>query len=225
MLRLVIAGNHDLSLDPQYWDTHRAVVGEYATMFSKNGHYDPDTPRLARDMWTGHRAKAANIHYLDEGMHNFTLNNGSTFSIYASPWQPEFCDWAFNYPHDEDRWNPPSLIEVPTAKPAPKARGDPKPIPEGAEVDIVMTHGPAHLRLDRCRDGNRAGCPHLLSALERVRPRLHCCGHIHEAWGAERVEWSSDASDSGVNECQVLAGTLDGRPKWRDTLPKDVVSS
>lgn len=45
------------------------------------------------------------------------------------------------------------------------------------------------MHLDVCVTGKRAGCPHLLAALERARPRLHCFGHIHEARGAERVSW------------------------------------
>ncbi|KAJ8104907.1 hypothetical protein OPT61_g10501 [Boeremia exigua] len=26
--------------------------------------------------------------------------------------------------------------------------------------------------------------------MRRCRPRLHCFGHIHEGWGAQRVEWA-----------------------------------
>lgn len=33
------------------------------------------------------------------------------------------------------------------------------------------------------------GCEHLLRAARRCRPLLHCFGHIHESWGAERVRW------------------------------------
>ena len=33
------------------------------------------------------------------------------------------------------------------------------------------------------------GCRALRKAVERVRPRLHVFGHIHEGWGAERVQW------------------------------------
>ena len=41
-----------------------------------------------------------------------------------------------------------------------------------------MTHGPPKYILDMI-DGQSAGCEHLRRAISRVRPRLHCFGHIH----------------------------------------------
>jgi predicted DNA-binding antitoxin AbrB/MazE fold protein len=38
------------------------------------------------------------------------------------------------------------------------------------------------------RDEN-VGCEHLLRAARRCKPRLHCFGHIHEGWGAQKVKW------------------------------------
>lgn len=29
----------------------------------------------------------------------------------------------------------------------------------------------------------------------RARPAIHCFGHIHEGWGAERILWSEDAKE------------------------------
>jgi hypothetical protein len=60
----------------------------------------------------------------------------------------------------------------------------------------MMTHGPPWMHLDRCDNGDRAGCPQLLQALDRVRPLIHCFGHIHEAWGAERVVWKARAAEN-----------------------------
>lgn len=202
-LKLVIAGNHDLSLHEHYYRTNSH--GRYLIQrFSKNGTWDSDAPQQARELWTGARARSANIYYLDEGMHNFKLSNGASLSIYASPWQPEFGDWAFNYPHDEDRWNPPEISEAESAPP----ERDPHPIPMDAEVDIVMTHGPAYQHLDLCSSGDEPGCPHLLHALNRVRPRIHCCGHIHEAWGAERVAWNVGGPRSLGERTTTLAGKI-----------------
>lgn len=53
----------------------------------------------------------------------------------------------------------------------------------------MMTHGPPLGILDTVTYGKPVGCRNLLRAVERARPRLHCFGHIHEGWGAERVEW------------------------------------
>lgn len=82
-LKLVIAGNHDISLDETYYKRKGAYM-------QRRG-YDADMPRKAREMWTGPRAQKAGVTYLDEGTHSFTLKNGARLGVYASPYQPEFC--------------------------------------------------------------------------------------------------------------------------------------
>lgn len=82
-LKLVIAGNHDISLDETYYKRKGAYM--------QGKRYDEDTPRQARELWTGARAKRARIVYLEEGTHSFTLKNGARLAVYASPYQPEFC--------------------------------------------------------------------------------------------------------------------------------------
>ena len=178
-LKLVIAGNHDCSLDEEYYRRE-----------GKNQHgpaYNPSMPKEALDMWKGRLAKEAGITYLEEGTHEFSLNSGATFTIYTSPYQPEFCNWAFPYEKHEDRFNPP---EFSLADASNIARN---PIKD--HTDIVMTHGPAFNCLDRQYEGLMVGCPHLMRALMRTRPLLHCCGHIHEAHGAQKIMWGQDADD------------------------------
>ena len=87
-------------------------------------------------------------------------------AIYGSPWQPRFCDWAFNA--DEAK-----LKEV-WGK-----------IPLGTE--ILITHGPPHGIFDMVDSVRHAGCIHLLSAVDIVRPRLHVFGHIHGNTGVTRL--------------------------------------
>ena len=86
--------------------------------------------------------------------------------VWGSPWQPWFHDWAFNLPRGAalgEKW---ALV------------------PEG--LDVLVTHGPPFGVLDRVWDGRRVGCEELARALERIRPRLHLFGHIHEAYGTRR---------------------------------------
>jgi hypothetical protein len=141
-LKLVIAGNHDLSLHGDFYRT----FGSKLSKRLQKGHYDEGMAQQAIELWTGPEAKEAGVTYLTEGLHEFDLSNGARLKIYASAWQPDFFAWAFNYPHFEDRWNPPHLVEskplgpTKTVVPAPPER-DPHPIPEGVAVDIVMTHG------------------------------------------------------------------------------------
>lgn len=63
--------------------------------------------------------------------------------------------------------------------------------------------------MDKTDSGVDAGCPHLLRALMRARPLLHCFGHIHEGWGAEFVNWSD--ADRIATETASIAEWKDGK--------------
>ncbi len=54
--------------------------------------------------------------------------------------------------------------------------------PEGA---LLVLHSPPRDHCDEAGDGNHFGSEALLAAIERKRPRLAVCGHIHESWGCE----------------------------------------
>lgn len=88
--------------------------------------------------------------------------------IYGSPWQPEFCNWAFNLPRGHrlrEKWN-----KIPTG------------------VDILVTHGPPMGIRDLNADGLHVGCEDLLEVVtKRVKPRLHVFGHIHLSYGTAMV--------------------------------------
>lgn len=83
--------------------------------------------------------------------------------IYGSPWQPVFCNWAFNLNRGDElraKWD-----LIPT------------------DTDILITHGPPLGRGDLV-NGKRKGCLDLLNAIQkRVHPRVHIFGHIHEGYG------------------------------------------
>jgi Icc-related predicted phosphoesterase len=52
------------------------------------------------------------------------------------------------------------------------------------DVDILVTHGPPYGVLDTAPgSAYHAGCPELLAAATRLKPRLHVFGHIHGAHG------------------------------------------
>lgn len=83
--------------------------------------------------------------------------------IYAAPWQPRFCDWAFNV----DRGA------------ALRAKWDLIP----SLLDVLITHGPPMGILDLNPLGEHVGCEELRAAIERVQPRVHISGHIHQGYG------------------------------------------
>ncbi|EME79900.1 uncharacterized protein MYCFIDRAFT_64415 [Pseudocercospora fijiensis CIRAD86] len=101
-LKLVIAGNHDLSLDSEYWKTQP----------EEDQEDEKDDHKEAVDIMQGSLAKAANVTYLTEGLYTFSLKNGATFKIFVSPYQPECGEWAFGYKRGEKRWNIPTEADI-----------------------------------------------------------------------------------------------------------------
>ena len=105
------------------------------------------------------------IDYLQDNMILVGENYGEMIKIWGSPWQPEFYDWAFNLPREgkelKEKWD---LIP--------------------SDVDILITHGPAHGYLDRVIGGwENLGCELLAEAIKAKKPKIHVCGHIHSGYG------------------------------------------
>jgi len=122
-------------------------------------------------------------------------------TIYGSPWQPWFYDWAFQ-----------------------RHRGEPmreiwRRVPAG--VDILITHGPMHGVGDRTSTGVHAGCEALRDEiLERIRPAIHLCGHIHEGRGRYEVDGIVSINASSVN----LAYQLFAEPATRFDYAREKVA-
>jgi Icc-related predicted phosphoesterase len=72
----------------------------------------------------------------------------------------------------------------------------------------MMTHGPPLGVLDETNRGELVGCEHLLRAARRCRPRLHCFGHIHEGWGAQKVVWNNGELDVKPEQYIQTATTI-----------------
>lgn len=187
-LKLVIAGNHDLSLDGEYW---RNNLDE---------DDDPEEHKKAVEVMTGPLAKAANVTYLTEGAYSFTLQNGASFKIFASPYSVLSPGWAFGHKRGEARWN----------------------IPD--DVDIVMTHGPPHGILDEVTHRTNGtvkhlGCETLLEEIRRVRPLVHCFGHIHEGNDIKLQTW--DRWHEGKK--LIVQTRMAGRTRDANEMPYELV--
>ena len=53
------------------------------------------------------------------------------------------------------------------------------------DIDVLITHSPPLGVLDLCHHGDFSGCEDLLVQVnERIKPKLHIFGHIHESYGA-----------------------------------------
>ena len=171
-LKIVIPGNHDITLDEKYYKQDWKLHGR------ASGKQDTDA---CRALYTSIEAEEAGLVYMEEGLRNFNVN-GAKLTIYASAYTPEFCQWGFAYERNEDRFNPAD----------PGASYQPaNPIPDHGQIDIMVTHGPPSGILDATKQSMNVGCENLFNAVRRCKPRLHAFGHIHEAWGAVRMDWGS----------------------------------
>lgn len=87
--------------------------------------------------------------------------------VWATPWSNQFMNWAF-------------------MKPARELAAVYAEIPEG--VDILVSHQPPYGHGDRVYNVSAGRVEHLgsrelLAAIERIKPKLVICGHIHDAYG------------------------------------------
>lgn len=116
-----------------------------------------------------------NITYLNDKM---TIVNG--INIWGSPITPWFFNWAFNRHRGE----------------AIKKHWD--LIPEN--TDILVTHGPVFRTLDLTGRGQHVGCKDLLITIQTVKPKVHICGHIHEAYGTAEKYGTQFINASVLND-------------------------
>ena len=117
--------------------------------------------------------------------------------FYGSPWQPEFCDWAFNL-----------------------RRGDPLKekwdlIPE--DTAILVTHGPSLDHGDKIAGifgnaGQNVGCYDLRDAIRRIKPAVHVFGHIHEGYG---ITYEGDTMCINASSCNEHYALVN-KPIWVD---------
>jgi len=180
--RIVIAGNHDLVLDPEVDD----LVWEQFIGTSSD----------KKSQAAAARAVLTNCEYLEAE----EAEPERGIRIYGAPWTPLiappgiFAPWGFNRDaadaREALRKQPRPFVNVkkvhePLApvslsQAVPSAEECWSRVPEG--IDILMTHGPPKGRCDNCW-GRSLGDATLLAAVERISPRFHVFGHLHEAYG------------------------------------------
>ncbi|KAK1123933.1 hypothetical protein K0M31_006963 [Melipona bicolor] len=188
--KIVIAGNHELSFDPTF--THPFSLQTSGNRQKHTGTSILDNiPTLGMSKDT--LAEAIQTSNVKEYLTNCIYLEDSEIiihgiKIYGTPWQPEFCKWAFNVPRGEaclSKW---------------------EMIP--SDTDILVTHTPPVGHGDLCCSGVRAGCVELLSTVQnRVKPKYHVFGHIHEGYGI-----SSDGKIIYVNASTCDLNYLPSNP-------------
>lgn len=144
------------------------IAGNHDRLFEKY-------PNTVSEIYTRYQ----NITYLEDSIK--FINN---INIYGSPWQPEFCNWAFNLPRNgnrlKDKW---------------------EMIPE--DTDILLTHGPPYSVLDTSGppyNKSGLGCELLAARVAVVKPKIHIFGHIHGSFGYKFMDDTHFINTSVLNE-------------------------
>ena len=110
------------------------------------------------------------------------LVNG--IKLWLTPWSNQFMEWAWMKPHDQ-------LAEI-YAK-----------IPE--DIDILISHQPPYGFGDvypNIDNGNleHVGSSELLYRIERIKPKIVICGHLHRGYGQYQIGNTFIYNVSIVNE-------------------------
>jgi len=67
------------------------------------------------------------------------------------------------------------------------------------DTNVLITHTPPLDILDRNRGGKSCGCPHLRARVDKLKPRLHCFGHVHASAGTLELNQTRYVNASMVN--------------------------
>ncbi|KAH6953135.1 Metallo-dependent phosphatase-like protein [Fusarium avenaceum] len=178
--KIVIAGNHDLTLDREFY-------AEHGLYFHNN---NPQSHDECLRLFTA----SPSITYLSHESTTISLRSPSgphtQFKIFGSPYSPRFGLWAFYYdaPQNPSNWS--DLTSLWQSIPL--------------DTDIVVTHTPPRTHCDETDERRATGCEALRQALWRVRPQLAVCGHIHDGRGAERVMWDLSCRNVTYREEKVV---------------------
>ncbi|KAL8705184.1 MAG: hypothetical protein Q9201_001684 [Fulgogasparrea decipioides] len=153
--KIVIAGNHDLLLDPDFRVQHPEKWKQVLKAASR-GYEEEEELKTAADLDWG------DILYLQNTSTalRFGNQNERIIHVYGSPLTPQYGQSAFQHPAGADVWS--ETIPVNT--------------------DILLTHGPPRGLLDGVK---KSGCAHMAKEVARARPRLVVFGHIHVGYGKD----------------------------------------
>ena len=146
-------------------------------------------------------ADSCGLHIVvDGGVTVPMAGRAGSLSVWLTPWSNLFMQWAFMKPL-------PDLATVYAG------------IPSG--IDILVTHQPPLGYGDRHAPAGTGspehlGNPDLLAAIDRVRPRLVVCGHIHGGHGRFERNGTTIYNVSVVDDCYRLkhAPTIIDVPEW-----------
>ncbi|KAJ7098249.1 Metallo-dependent phosphatase-like protein [Mycena epipterygia] len=176
-VKIIIAGNHDSVVHREWYEAN------WQDLFLHRSNDEPEPAESVFELLKGPRAVAANVVYLQDEEYKFKVSDGGKeWSVYGSPWSPNFGVWAFGYEREDAE----ALVS------------------KFPKTDILLTHGPPRNVLDFTNTKDRAGCPALSARLPELKPRLHVFGHIHESRGAYLHRCKPDSDQLGAQNAIQL---------------------
>lgn len=101
--------------------------------------------------------------------------------FYGTPVQLPFMNWVFMRPEEK-------LVQHWQA------------IPD--DTDVLITHGAPHSIMDfGIYSNHNTGSPSLYwEVINRIRPKLHCFGHVHSGYGQKVIENTTFINASNLND-------------------------
>lgn len=200
--KFIIGGNHDFGLDnKKHW---YEAKGKH--IHSKLGfdHANPDKIQQAVARFESQSKSDGRNKYVEDEQVQFSIGE-KVWTLYGSPWSPEFGGWAWNYKRGQEASKLNDHI---------------------INSDILLTHTPPHHfgRLDVITDGKtHVGCEDLTDKLNngQLRPLLHCFGHIH---GKQKIKfysgWMNINSSLSPTQRHTVRTYIVGTKKQKVTLKR-----
>ena len=105
-------------------------------------------------------------------------------NIWGSPVQPDLIGWAFGKERGIEMKTHWDLI--------PK------------DTEILITHTPPFVILDKSRSGKSIGCEELTKKLKELQLKIHVFGHVHASYGEEKNEKTKFINASNINSAKGL---------------------
>jgi Icc-related predicted phosphoesterase len=139
------------------YDTKIFIAGNHDWSFYRK-------PAWLYDFINDENLSQSDCVYLEDS--EFTIETpefSRPIKFYGSPWQPPFMNWAFNAPEEQ-------LFKIW------------EKIPD--DTDVLITHGPANGVLDTVIGRyEHLGSTTLTERINKIKPKIHICGHIHSGRG------------------------------------------
>ena len=129
------------------------------------------------------------------GNHDYCLDRKKTERIQR--FLPENCFYLYNSGVTIEGlkfWGIPLFLSADIAGSFPQIM---EQIP--SDTDILITHQPPYGMLDFA-GRTTYGCPDLLQAVLKIRPRYHLFGHIHDACGIQKSKYTTFVNAALVDE-------------------------